>query len=264
MKYKTIKYRKEDNLGIVSFDCPPANAFAKRLVEELDIIFDHLCGEDRIRTVLLTSSHDKIFLSGGDIKSAQEVVLSGKIEEQINYVRSIQKVVKKLERMPKPTTACINGHALGGGFEMVMACDYRLVLDDDKIQLGMPEIDLGFIPALGGLQRISKICGKQVALKMGMGLRLNVREALNLGLVDEVYPADSVLEESMAFAKRLGRLPTKAVAMIKEILTEGFRGKPEEIYELELRFLRKVMQTEDVKEGIGAFLTKRKPKFKGV
>ena len=263
MEFRAIRYSSENSLGIVSIDCPPANAFTNELINDLDSVFRHLSQDDTIRSLLITSSNENIFLSGGDINSSKKFIKSGNIEDQINYVRNIQQVVAKLEGMPKPTIASINGHALGGGFELALACDYRLVSDNDKIQLGIPEIDLGFIPAVGGLQRIGKKFGQHLALKMGLGLRLTPKDAFETGLVDELHAPGDLLTESMIFAKRLSALPTKTVAMIKRIIIDGSDIQLKNVYELELRCLKEVLETNDVKEGISAFLEKRKPQFKG-
>lgn len=263
MKFGNIKYREEDNVALISIDCPPSNAFSKQLIDELDLIFGRLGRDDTIRALLIISANKKIFLSGGDIRSSEKYIKSGNIDEQVNYVRSIQRVVDKLERMPKPTIASINGHVLGGGFELVMACDFRLASDNNRIQIGIPEIDLGFIPAVGGLQRIGKKFGQHLALKMGLGLRLTPKDAFEASLVDELYAPGDLLTESMIFAKRLSALPTKAVAMIKRIMLDASDIQSKEVYELELRCLKEVLETNDVKEGISAFLEKREPQFKG-
>lgn len=264
MEFRNIKYREEENVALISIDCPPSNTFSKQLIDELDSIFRRLSQDDTIRSLLIMSSNKRIFLSGGDIRSSEKYINSGNLDGQVNYVRSIQQVVDKLERMPKPTIASINGHTLGGGFELVMACDFRLMSNNKRIKIGMPEVDLGFIPAVGGLQSIGKKFGQHLALKMGLGLRLTPKDAFETGLVDELYAPEDLLTESMIFAKRLSALPTKAVAMIKKIILGASDIQSKEVYELELRCLKEVLETNDVKEGISAFLEKREPQFKGI
>ena len=250
-------------MAIISIDCPPSNAFSTQLIDELGLIFGQVTRDDTIRSLLIISANKRFFLSGGDIKSSEKYIKSGNIGEQVNYVRAVQEVVGKLEKIPKPTIASINGHVLGGGFELVMACDFRLASDNNRIQMGMPEIDLGFIPAVGGLQRIGKKFGQHLAFKMGLGLRMTPKIAFETGLVDELYAPGDFLSESMVFAKKMGTLPTKAVAMIKKIIIDGSDIQAKEISEMELRCLKEVLGTNDVKEGISAFLEKRKPRFKG-
>ncbi len=263
MNYRAIKYRKQNFLAIVSINCPPANAFKKELIEDLHAVFDYLSSDDSIRSVLITSLNKEIFLSGGDISSSADKIAKGDIYSQLDYVRNIQKVVEKVERIPKPTIASINGHALGGGFEFIVACDFRIMSDDNRIQLGMPEIDIGFIPALGGLHRVARKFGQHLALKMGLGFRLTAHEAFDMGLVDQLCPPKELFSQSIKFAKKLGELPTKAVALIKKIVIEGYDKKIGDVYRLELSCLEKVLATEDAREGINAFLEKRRPKFKG-
>jgi enoyl-CoA hydratase len=263
LEFTNIKYREKDYVALICVDCGPSNAFTKQLIDELDLILEQVRQDDAVRSLLIMSAKKRIFLSGGDIKSAEKNVKSGNIEEQLDYVQGIQRVVDKLERIPKPTVASINGHVLGGGFELVMACDFRLAIDNNKIQIGMPEIDLGFIPALGGLQRVGRKFGQHLALKMGLGLRLAPKDAFDIGLVDELYAPGDLSAKSMLFAKRLSALPTKAVAMIKRIIRNGSDMQSQEVHEMELHSLKEVLETNDVKEGIQAFLEKRVPQFKG-
>jgi enoyl-CoA hydratase len=261
--YKTIKYTKEDFIAVVSINCPPANAFTEQLIEDLNLIMDSLLLDDSIRSVLITSLNERIFLSGGDINLTSDYLAKGDAKSEIDYVRSIQSIVEKIEKMPKPTLASINGHTIGGGFELAMACDFRLMSDDKNIRLGIPEIDLGFTPGLGGLYRLSRKFGQHLALKMGLGFRMSVHEAYDLGLADELYSPGDLFSQSIEFARKVGNLPTKAVALIKKIIFQGFDKRIEDVYNLELSCLEQALSTEDLKEGINAFLEKRSPKFRG-
>jgi enoyl-CoA hydratase len=258
-----IQFRKEGAVAVVSVNEPPANAFTNELIAQLSSVLDEINQDDSLRSVLLESLNEKIFLSGGDIKLSARAIGLGNIEGQLEYVKKIQALVGKVGRTRKPTVASINGHAIGGGFELVMACDYRIASDNDGIILGMPEVDLGFIPALGGLERVSRKFGQHLALKMGLGARFNPKQALGLGIIDTLCSPGNLSSESIAFARRLAKLPTKAVAMIKCILAEG-RGKTwKEINKLEVECLKQVLETEDAREGIKAFTEKRDPQFKG-
>lgn len=263
MKYKTITYEKKDSIGIVSFNCPPANVFTEEMIADLDSVLSELECNETIRAVLFRSLNKKIFLSGGDISLTSECIADNDLTSELAYVRRIQSIIGKLERMPKPTLASINGHALGGGFELSMACDFRLMSDDNRIQLGVPEIDLGFTPGVGGLFRISRKFGQHLALKMGLGLRLGVQEAYKLGIAEEVFPPEQLFPESIKFAQQLSKLPTKSVGLIKKIVLEGYNLNIQDVYELELCCLEEALRTEDLKEGITAYLEKRTPIFIG-
>jgi enoyl-CoA hydratase len=263
MDYKTIEYRKDDLTAIVSINCPPANAFTEELVEDLNVVLDQLLFDGSTRSVLITSLNHKIFLSGGDINLTSGYLAKGDVKSEISYVRGIQRIVEKIARMPKPTIASINGHTIGGGFELAMACDFRLMSDDKTIKLGIPEIDLGFTPGVGGLYRISRKFGQHLALKLGLGFRITVHEAYDLGLADKLYQPDELLFESLEFARKMAKLPTKAVGLVKKIIIEGFDKQIEDVYNLELSCLEEALITEDLKEGINAFLEKRTPNFTG-
>ena len=263
MKAPAVTLEKNGHVGIVAIDAPPANTFTDEVVSELGSILDRIGGDRSVRSVLFRSLNEKIFLSGGDIKLSANAVISGEIGSQIEYVRKIQQVANKLAELDRPTVAAINGHALGGGFEMITACDFRSAVDKDTVQLGMPEVDVGFIPALGALERVGRKFGGHLALRMGLGLRLNPKEAFGLGLVDELHSEDGLDEASLSMAARLAELPTKAVGMVKSILLQGAGKEPQEINEIELRCLREILDTEDVQEGVRAFLDRRKPQFKG-
>lgn len=257
-----IKYNKE--IARIIIDAPPSNAFSKKLIQELEYTLNKIEKENNIRCIVLESKNKKIFLSGGDLQFSKNMVMSGNIENQISYVRDIQSVVRRLEKIPKPTVAIITGHAIGGGFELIMACDFRLGLDSDNIVLAMPEVDVGFIPGLGGMERVSRKFGQHLALQMALGKRLSIKEAEGIGIVDEVYSIGKLADKSLEFAHKLASLPTKAVGMIKYILQEGAHAHIDKINEIELKCLKIILQTEDVKEGIDAFLQKRTPKFKGI
>jgi enoyl-CoA hydratase/carnithine racemase len=261
--YSVLQFRRKEAVAVISIDAPPANAFTNQLILELGSAFDEANGDDSFRCVLIRSSNERIFLSGGDIGLSEKALSGGDIEAQIEYVRAVQAIIAKLGGMGKPTVASINGHAVGGGFEMAMACDYRVAADDDAITLGMPEVDLGFIPAVGGLERVSRKFGQHLALKMGFGARFSPKDAFRLGLVDGLYRKADLSKESIAFADKLSGMPTKALGMVKRIILEGNGESLKEVNKLELRCLREVLGTEDAKEGIKAFMERRDPQFKG-
>ena len=163
-----------------------------------------------------------------------------------------------------PTIAAINGHALGGRFELALTCDFRLMATGPGL-VGLPEVRLGMIPAFGGTQRLTQLVGKAKALElMFKGLQLTPEDALQAGLVTEVLPAEELYEHSFGYAARLARQATGAIASIKSAvnvgLREGFAGRG---MEEEARVFRKNIRSHDAQEGIAAFLDGRKPNFKG-
>lgn len=223
-KYEFLEIAKEKSLVIVKINCPPANSFTAELVGELDSMLNQLLVDKSVRALVLASGHKTIFLSGGDINLSISAIKSGDVQSQVDYVRSIQTVISKLEQLPMPVIACINGHALGGGFELALACDFRYMVEENAT-VGIPEIEIGYIPGVGGLQRLARKFGQHMALKMGFGLRLDAKKALEYRLVDGVFPNNLVFEETVALGKRMAELPTVAIAMMKKCIFEGFNKK---------------------------------------
>ena len=258
---KCVVVERQDSVGVIWIDCPPANSFTPDLIRDLSNSLKDLGSDSKIRALLLASRRGSVFLSGGDIKFSAAKIRNGDVEGEVEYVRSIQQVTLAVDQIPKPMVCCINGHALGGGFELAMACDFRYAAQD--VLIGIPEVELGFMPAVGGLQRIARKFGTHLALRMAMGLRLTAQEALKLGLVDKVTAPTSVFEESLSFSHQLAQLPTVAVGMIKKALYEGFTMAMNDALRLELRCLGTVLRTRDAAEGVEAYLGKRQPAFRG-
>ena len=251
------EFSTEGSVGVVRLNRPPVNALSEELSADLAAAFDR-CADDSIRAVVVTG--EPHFAAGADIKGFNAVYES---EGEEKLARSLVDAVWKLEGLAKPTIAAVHGYTLGGGLELAMGADFRYLADDAKV--GQPEILLGIIPGAGGTQRLPRIVGYQKAKELVYsGRHIAADEALVIGLADKVFPADELFEAAMAAATDLANGPTKGIGAAKRAINDGW-GKPmREAIETEAAAFNDAFWTEDAKEGIAAFIDKRKPDFQGL
>jgi enoyl-CoA hydratase len=259
MKYSYLTLVKEKNVGIILMNRPPANALNQDLVHELDTMLDQVAADQEIKVVVLTSAL-KVFMAGADIKMMLDIS-EAEFEKTIN---ATQKLTLKIEEIPKLVIAAINGHALGGGCELVLACDFRFMARG-KARIGLPEVSLGLLPGGGGTQRLARLLGKTKALELIVtGESLSADEALAIGLVNKVFEPDELKLGTLEFANMLAEKATVATGMIKKCIgksvdlgiNEGLAFEGHALLDL-------LFKTEDAREGLKAFIEKRKPAFKG-
>jgi len=257
--YETIKIEREENIVWITLNRPHRlNAFNDVLVEELSEALDTVEKDPSVRCVIITGEGDRAFSAGADITAFPKAT-PVKAEE---FSRGGQKVFSKIEEMSKPVIAAINGYALGGGLELALACDFRIA--SEHAELGSPEINLGIIPGWGGTQRLVRIVGLRNAKRLVMlGERIKADEALKMGLVDKVVPFEKLREEAKALAKRLAEGPPIAMKYAKHALNFGSQVPLDVGLRLEATLMALLFSTQDVKRGIEAFMSKRKPEFKG-
>jgi len=257
--YETIKIEREENIVWITLNRPHRlNAFNDVLVEELSEALDTVEKDPSVRCVIITGEGDRAFSAGADITAFPKAT-PVKAEE---FSRGGQKVFSKIEEMSKPVIAAINGYALGGGLELALACDFRIA--SEHAELGSPEINLGIIPGWGGTQRLVRIVGLRNAKRLVMlGERIKADEALKMGLVDKVVPFEKLREEAKALAKRLAEGPPIAMKYAKHALNFGSQVPLDIGLRLEATLMALLFSTQDVKRGIEAFMSKRKPEFKG-
>ena len=257
--YETIKIEREENIVWIVLNRPHRlNAFNDILVEELSEALDTVENDPSVRCVIITGEGDRAFSAGADITAFPKAT-PVKAEE---FSRGGQKVFSKIEEMSKPVIAAINGYALGGGLELALACDFRIA--SEHAELGSPEINLGIIPGWGGTQRLVRIVGLRNAKRLVMlGERIKADEALKMGLVDKVVPFEKLREEAKALAKRLAEGPPIAMKYAKHALNFGSQVPLDVGLRLEATLMALLFSTQDVKRGIEAFMSKRKPEFKG-
>ncbi len=247
-----------DDVAVVTMNNPPVNALGPESLADFEQILQRLQMPGVARALLLTSACPGFFSAGDDVKGLKD------IDDSLLalHPRGLA-MIDTLEALPLPTVAGIDGHALGGGLELALACDFRFMAADSGT-IGLPEVRLGMIPAFGGTQRLPQVVGKAKAIEMMLkGLAISAEQAAEIGLVNGIFPKDSLYEQSLDYAKRLARQATAAIGRIKSCvnvgLREGFaRGMAEEA-----RAFRANIVSDDAKEGVEAFLAARKPVFTG-
>jgi len=257
--YETIKIEREGSIVWIILNRPHRlNAFNDTLLKELSEALDTVENDPSIRCVIITGEGDRAFSAGADVTAFPKIT-PVKAEE---FSRGGQKVFSKIEEMSKPVIAAINGYALGGGLELALACDFRIA--SENAELGNPEIILGIIPGWGGTQRLARIVGLRNAKRLVMlGERLKADEALKIGLVDKVVPLEKLREEAKALAQRLAEGPPIAMKYAKHALNFGSQVPLNIGLRLEATLMALLFSTHDAKMGVEAFMSKRKPEFKG-
>ncbi len=224
-----------------------------RMVRELD----ELAKNDDVRVVVITGAGDKAFIAGADISEFE-----GRSPVDQYRVMTDSSVFLAVDRFPKPTIAAINGFCLGGGCELAMACDIRIA--SEKAKLGQPEINLGLLPGGGGTQRLPRLVGMGAALKLlYTGDFIRADEALRIGLVDEVVPAGDVAARAKELAEAIAAKSPVALRLIKQAVRTSMRTPLDEGLRQEVSLFALAFASEDMKEGVDAFLNKRKPTFIG-
>jgi len=257
--YKTLIYEKSDNIGVLTVNRPDKlNALSNELTEELLQILDTVEKDVDLRVLVITGAGDKAFVAGADIKELVErdAVMGRDVS------RSRQALFARIENLPVPVIAAVNGYALGGGLELALACNIRIA--SEKAQFGAPEVKLGIIPGDGGTQRLPRLVGLGRAMEMVLtGDFIDALEAHRIGLVNRVVPHEELMENVMALAKKIASRPPLAVQYAKEAVNRSQEGDTASGYELESYLHALACTTEDKTEGVAAFLEKRKGDFKG-
>lgn len=259
MGFETIVVTVKEGIATITLNRPQQmNALNRQMFRELDVAFDQVASDPGARVVVITGSGDRAFAAGADIR---EFVGMGPVEA-LDFSRNAQRIYRKLETMAKPTIAAVNGFALGGGCELMMACDIAYAADTAK--MGQPEINLGIIPGAGGTQRLSRLVGKQKAKELEMtGDMLSAQEALQIGLVCKVVPAAELAAEVQKLCAKILSKSDVALRMVKEAIEAGAQVDLASGTAIEAKAWSLCFTTEDHVEGTQAFLEKRKPNFKG-
>ena len=259
MSYENIIFETDENVAIIKFNRPKSlNAVNTEVLAELADALNTIEHDSNIGALILTGEGDKSFVAGADI--SQMVNLSP--IQLRKFSRDGQEILFALEELPIPVIACVNGFALGGGTEISMACDF--IYASEKAKFGQPEITLGVIPGFGGTQRLSRLVGKSMAKELCMtGVIISAREAKEIGLVNKVFSPETLWEETMKVAKGMtgkGRVSMRAT---KRCIDRGYDVDLHSGSYMEADAFALCMASPDGKEGMTAFLEKRKPEFKG-
>lgn len=259
MSYETIIYEVEENIAIIRFNRPKVlNAINPTVVTETKDALEKVAADRSLKVLILTGEGDKSFVAGADIASMKDYTpLEGRF-----FSKQGQELLFQLEALPIPVIACVNGFALGGGTEISMACDF--IYAADSAMFGQPEINLGIIPGFGGTQRLSRLVGKSMAKELCMtGAMISAQEAKDIGLVNKVFPKESLWEETMKVAKLLASKGKVSIRAVKDTIERGCDQDLRTGCYMESDAFAICMASDDAKEGMGAFLEKRKAAFKG-
>lgn len=259
-EYSTLLITEESNVAIVTINRPKAlNALNSTVLDELAQAFDELAANDNVKAVILTGSGEKAFVAGADITQMKDMnVLEGQL-----FAQKGQNVFLKIEQFPKPVIAAINGFALGGGCELAMSCDIRIASDTAK--LGQPEVGLGIVPGFGGTQRMTRLIGRGMAkFLIYTADIIDAQEALRIGLVQKVTTPEGLLEEAKGIVKRILKKSSTAVSLAKDAINRGIEMDIPNSMQYEAYIFGVCFASEDQKEGMTAFVEKRKPAFSGL
>ncbi len=256
--YSFLQIERDEAVGIIKMNRTPSNPINRDFVAELSSAFDELRADSAIKVIVITSALERFFVAGADIK----MILAMTEEESASITEFFQKSFQKLVDMEKIIIAAINGFALGGGFELALACDYRFAAKG-SYTIGLPETGLGIIPGAGGTQRLVRLIGYKALDLLINRTQLSPEDALALGLVDRLYEPQDLLPESINFAKKLSRMATRALGIAKKAVYRGIEMPLSEALLFEKECFVEVFKTADAKEGLTAFMEKRKPQFKG-
>jgi enoyl-CoA hydratase len=259
MEFKHVIYEKSDGIATITLNRPEAlNAFSKEVVEEIIHALEDTKNDENVRVVILTGAGEKAFSAGADIKTmvgmtalkARELSLMG------------EKLCSALENLEKPVIAALNGYAVGGGLEVAMACDFRIA--SETARMGQTEVNIGLIPGWGGTQRLTRLVGKTKAKELVFtGKMIDAKTAEQLGILNMVAPQEKFRETVRQFALELASKAPVAVRVAKALINKGADIGLDSALALEREGLGVVGSTEDLKEGVSAFIEKRKPAFKG-
>ncbi|MCK4577801.1 MAG: enoyl-CoA hydratase/isomerase family protein [Candidatus Marinimicrobia bacterium] len=256
MKY--VQVSTVDQSTVITISRPEAlNALNETVIEELGQAFD-MAAVAASRAVILTGAGDRAFIAGADIKDFQGM----SVDQARKFALEGQALTLKIEGFPKPVIAAVNGFALGGGCELAMACHFRIA--STAARFGQPEVSLGIIAGFGGTQRLPRLVGKGIALELlTTGRTIDADEALSIGLVNEVAPPEELLAACHAKAARIAKQGPLAVQLTIEAVNRGENESLDQGLHIESDLFARSFTTEDMREGVSAFIEKRKAVFKG-
>jgi enoyl-CoA hydratase len=259
MAYENILLEVEESVAVLTFNRPKVlNALNPALLDEVADAVAKVSVDANVRVLVLTGAGEKAFVAGADISEFPKM---NPLQARA-FAEKGQNLFFALEGLPIPVIACVNGFALGGGCELAMSCDF--IYASDKAKFGQPEINLGIIPGFGGTQRLARLVGRAKAKELCMtGEMIDAQQAKELGLAAKVFPADQLVEETMKVAKLLASRSRVALRAIKQIVDRGMDVDLKSGCALEMESFGVCFSSKDAKEGVTAFLEKRKPAFTG-
>ncbi len=257
MAYAHLNVHRADGIGWLEYDRPPRNAIHWEMLREIPVALDELLAAADVKVIVIASALDRYFSTGADL-----TVFQGMTQEGVaSWVEMCHALVRQLRAAPKPLLAAIHGTAVGGGLEVVLHCDVRFAAHDAS--LGQPEVNIAFVPPVGATQALARLLGRPRALRLLYeGELVSASEALQIGLVDFVVPAEELRSRVRDYASALGRKPAPTLAAIRRCVTAGLETSFEEGLEIERRAAVELGGHPNFAEGVNAFLAKRTPAWK--
>jgi enoyl-CoA hydratase/carnithine racemase len=256
-----IKYETDGGLAIIQMDDAPANTYTYEMMQQLDTAILRARMEESVHVIVLRGAGDKFFSAGASIP------MLTKADPTFKYYFCLHanETLSRLEQTPKLVIAALNGHTVGGGLEIAMACDIRIAKKEGG-KIGLPEVNLGVLPGTGGTQRISRIIGRARAIElMATGRTFSFEEALEFGLIHYIYERESFWDDVVAYARQFcpPNKASRAVGRIKRAVVTGSEVGFGEALGIERELQQLLFTSEDAKEGLKAYVEKRQPEFKG-
>jgi len=265
MSEKTlVRYEVQDGVGVITLDDPPANTYTYEMMGQLDTAILTARMDDDAQVIVLTGEGEKFFSAGANIQMLADVTSGFKY----CFCLHANETLNRLEQTPKLTIAVLNGHTVGGGLEIAMACDLRIARAG-RSKVGLPEVNLGVLPGTGGTQRMARLVGKSRAIElMATGETFGFDRAEELGIVNKVLEAEShedFMSQAMEYARQFTtpNKASKAVGLIKRSVQSGAELPFELSLTLERELQQQLFQSQDAREGLDAYLEKRQPEFTG-
>ncbi len=260
-KTQLVTYRFEDGVAVLELNDPPANTYTHEMMRQLDECILKARFDDNVHVIVITGQGGKFFCAGANIKMLSEVT------PQFKYYFCLHanETLNRLEQTPKLVIAALNGHTVGGGLEIAMACDMRIAKKNAG-KVGLPEINLGVLPGTGGTQRFARIVGRSKAIElMVTGDSFSMEEAQEMGIVNQIFEGEDFMAQVMTYAKQFCP-PNKAslaVGRIKRSVQSGLEISFQEALSLERELQQQLFQSSDAKEGLDAYVSKRTAAFQG-
>jgi len=256
VNYKNILTEIRDNIGIIKINRPQQlNALNIQTIHELNDLIHLWSKDDKIKVIIITGE-GKSFVAGADIAEMKDMTK----QQAIDFSEMGQKVFSLIESQEKPVIACVNGFALGGGCELAMACDIKVA--SDKAKFGQPEVNLGVIPGFAGTQRLARMVGTAKAKELILtGEIIDAQTALSIGLVNQVVPHDNLLDQTFKMAQKIASKGPTAVRLAKKVISRGIETDFATGSSFEVEAFGECFASGEAKEGMSAFLEKRKPEW---
>jgi enoyl-CoA hydratase len=259
-EYENLLVDRDGAVATITINRPRVlNALSHATIAELHAAVDEIGGDDDVRALIITGAGNRAFVSGADIAELQAFASANDGYEHSKFSHEL---LFKLHALPKAVIMAVNGYALGGGCELALAGD--IILAADTASFGQPEVNLGIIPGFGGTQRLPRLVGRTRALELIFtGRRISAAEALDLGLVNRVVPADQLLPTALELGRTIAEKAPLAIALAKRAVYDGLETGPRIGNESEMTYFGLAVGTDDRREGTSAFLEKRPPQWRG-